>query len=485
MDLGDNSVFSFCICTDNQNNICSGLRLEMGSYSVFLSPNTEYDFREKDDTFVLIIGVATCMCEDVDAMEWLWKNRQSIETVINAEYYLGGKYILFVCIKDQYFIMGDATGSLPIFYSFNGKELLCSSLSFQMAEHLHLNPDETLVNIRQSGDDSATMPYDYTIWKEIKRLLPNHYLDCNQRKPIRFVNHTSCKKSISAEEVVEVTMPYMKRLAQYYQEKYSVACALTSGRDSRAVLAILGCEKDLPVYTMKHAEFTNSTPDVSLPLKIADKVCLNYSQITDVSLTEKDVSYANTYLGKDNYKMRTLMLAHTINHHYGNNAVINGDIIGQVGKCSLHRDIPERFAIPSYFLCKLHNYSKEAKFALGEWLEEIKDVGEHVNKFDLFSIENRLGVWAANENEIYNLLGQYYLNIFNSRSIIYEWTRVSRRERKNSSIHLAIIRALNPVLLEIPFEASGLLEKISKYNGYTYLCASYLKHYIEKIKSRL
>ena len=236
---------------------------------------------------------------------------------------------------------------------------------------------------------------------------------------------------------------------------------------------------------MKHADFTNSTPDISIPIKIPEKVSLNYSQITDVSLTEKDISYVNTYLGKDNYKMRTLMLAHTVNHHYRNNAVINGDIIGQVGKCSLHRDIPERFAVPSYFLCKLHNYSKEAELALGEWLEEIKNVGECVNSFDLFSIENRLGVWAANENEIYNLIGQYYLNIFNSRSIIYEWTRVSRKERQNSSIHLAIIRALNPVLLEIPFEASSLLEKIAKYNGYTYLCSSYLKLYIEKIKSRL
>ena len=123
--------------------------------------------------------------------------------------------------------------------------------------------------------------------------------------------------------------------------------------------------------------------------------------------------------------------------------------------------------------------------ALGEWLKEIKDAGEHVNSFDLFSIENRLGVWAANENEVYNLIGQYYLNIFNSRSIIYEWTRVSRKERKNSAIHLAIIRTLKPELLEIPFEPSGFVEKISKYNGYTYLVASYFKHYIEKIKSRL
>lgn len=91
-----------------------------------------------------------------------------------------------------------------------------------------------------------------------------------------------------------------------------------------------------------------------------------------------------------------------------------------------------------------------------------------------------MGVWAANENEIYNMVGQYYLNIFNSRSIIYEWTRVDRKERKLSAIHIAIIRSLCPELLEIPFEPAGVCERILKYNGLTYLIASYLKHYLKR-----
>lgn len=485
MDLGNNSIFSYCIWRGDRNNNCNGCHLEIGSHTVVMSPKTLYEFKEEGNVACLIIGVATCLCEDMSAMDWIWKNCQSIESIINAEYYLGGKYILFIRIKEQYYILGDATGSVPVFYSFEGNDLLCSSLSFRMAQQLKLNPDEMLMKIKQSGDSSETMPYDYTLWKGIKRLLPNHYLDCNSGKTIRFANHTLDLKTISSEEAVEVTLPYMKRLARYYQGKFSVACALTSGRDSRAVLAILGCGKNMPIYTMRHDEFTDATPDITIPQKIAERVNLNYHQITDVNLTGDEISYADCFLGKDNYKMRTLMLAHTINHYFGEYAVINGDVIGQVGKCSLHRDIPERFAVPSYFLCKLHNYSKEAKLALGEWLKEIKYAGEHVNSFDLFSIENRLGVWAANENEIYNLIGQYYLNIFNSRSIIYEWTRVSRKERKNSAIHLAIIRTLKPELLEIPFEPSGVVEKLSKYNGYTYLVASYFKHYIEKIKSRL
>ena len=50
------------------------------------------------------------------------------------------------------------------------------------------------------------------------------------------------------------------------------------------------------------------------------------------------------------------MIANTIKCNFGDGAVLNGDIMGQVGKCSLHRDIPEIFATPSYFRCKLHNH---------------------------------------------------------------------------------------------------------------------------------
>ena len=211
---------------------------------------------------------------------------------------------------------------------------------------------------------------------------------------------------------------------------------------------------------------------------------LNYQQFADIELTDGDIAEADAVWGKNNYIKRTLMLAHSIKHHLGDNAVINGDIIGQVGKCSLHRDIPLGFATPSYFLCKLHNYSKEAKEGLRLWMQEIEHSNEHVNYFDLFSIENRMGVWAANENEIYNMVGQYYLNIFNSRSIIYEWTRVGSKERKVSTIHLSIIKKLCPKLLEIPFEPTSIFEKIAKYNGISYLLASYLKFYKEKIVSR-
>jgi hypothetical protein len=65
-------------------------------------------------------------------------------------------------------------------------------------------------------------------------------------------------------------------------------------------------------------------------------------------------------------------------------------------------------------------------------------------------MESRMGRWAAQENLIYGLIGQKYLNIFNSRSIIYPWTRVPRKDRKRSKIHQELIALTYPELMQIP-----------------------------------
>jgi len=84
---------------------------------------------------------------------------------------------------------------------------------------------------------------------------------------------------------------------------------------------------------------------------------------------------------------------------------------------------------------------------------------------------------------IYNTLGQVYLNIFNCRSIVYVWTAVSRKERKQSLLHIDLIKKTAGELLEIPFEREeSLVFRVSKATGLTYLLSSYMKYYIEKAK---
>lgn len=483
MDFGSNSIFSYYIIKGSKELNSELKQIQIGDYSVSLSPKTIYELKEDKDISCLIIGLATCVTHDISAMDWLWDNCYDFNRVIEAEKHLGGKYVLFVRNKDSYYIIGDATCSLPIFYFKNVNGYIFSSNANQIAKMTGQVPEDSLVKIKKQGN--GAMPYDYTIWKNIKRLIPNHYIDISSDAVLRFINEPQKTSKISAEEAACITIPYIKRIVKLYENRFSIICPLTSGKDSRLVLAALGLRKDLPLYTIKHIGFTDETADIVVPKIIAKGLGLNHVQVDDVSLSNENIEEADRVLGKNNYSKRALVIAHTVNHYFGGHAIINGDIIGQIGKCSLHRDISLAFATPSYFVCKMHNHAKDANKAMEEWMEDVQSSQEQVNIFDLFSIENRMGVWAANTYEIYNMIGQYNLNIINSRSVIYEWIKVSRAERKDSAIHIQTIKQLAPELLNFSFGKSGKIDKLVKYNGTTYLIASYFKHYVEGIKLRL
>ena len=94
-----------------------------------------------------------------------------------------------------------------------------------------------------------------------------------------------------------------------------------------------------------------------------------------------------------------------------------------------------------------------------------------------------MGRWAAQENLIYNAIGQVYLNIFNSRSIIYMWTSIKRKIRKKALLHINLIKEMYEPLLRCPLETDeSFIIKCSKSSGLSYYVSSYLKYYIEKRK---
>ena len=479
-----NSVFSYLI-TENKVVIPElPSEKEFGKYTVFTDGNTPFSYASGNDVECAVFGLAINVINNIDnVVDEIVKKCKNIKDVVEYEKSLGGKYILLFKNGEQYYIQGDATCSIPIFYNTED-EFVCSSNYSYIVNLKGYNEDSELNLIRKDGDISQAMPYDITQYKQIKQLIPNHYLNVNEQSAVRFVNSIEKQKVISIEKATEIVSPMIENLLNFYRNKFKVYCPITSGRDSRVVLAFLLKSKESFIcYTIKHPEHNENTQDITVPLELCKKANVEHKMIEDVIVSDDLKSEFDSLLGSEKYSLRTLRIAQTINESFGDGAIINGDIIGQVGKCSLHRDIPSIFATPSYFRCKLHNYSKGAKKQLGKWIKEIKAYGEKTNLFDLFSIENRMGRWAGQENLIYNTLGQVYLNIFNCRSIIYTWTAVKRKERKHSKLHIALIKKSYEALLDIPFETDeSIVFRISKATGFTYLLSSYMKYYIEKAK---
>ena len=488
-EIFNRSIFSFLLCDysiKNKVEMNDGMLFSIGTYTLFTDNETPLQHSETDNRKIIIFGYAVDVLtgQSDNLAEVILKSTKSFDDIVEYEKRLGGKYVIFYAEGEKCYVLGDATCSVPIFYTVGLSEFMCCSNPNEIIKNFDLKPSNELQKIRNSGPINQAMPYDVTPYQEIKQLIPNHYLDVNNQKVVRFVNSCKNQKEILPKHAAEITAPMIEKITKMYLSKFKVYCPLTSGRDSRVVYAFLKkLSGEVNSYTIWKDYFKRDSQDWDIPVKLAKVSGANHEQIKKETVTEEMKTDMDRILGENAYPQDAFELSVTVNKHYGGYATFEGDIIGQVGKCSLHRDIPLFLASPAYFRCKLHNYSSEAKMLLKAWMKEIKISGEKVNVFDLFSIENRLGVWASHTHLIRNVMGQPFVNIFNSRSIIYVWTAVERSERMKSAIHIELIKFTAPELLDVPFERdkSGLVN-IAKSNAFVFYFASFAKYFVQKRK---
>lgn len=476
-------IFSFCITQENIEIKELPEKHRFGKLCILTDTRTPYHFSQNSRSECVIYGYAVDVFtgDSIDLAQKLNSSCSNIDEIVEYEKRLGGKYVIFYRNEEDCYILGDATCSIPVYYGTGTDGRICTSNPQYLIKHYGLVPDKKLDKIRKSGDISQAMPFDITSYREILQLLPNHYLSFSEAKAIRFINAHEKQAPVTVQEAADRVTPLIDVLTQYYLQQFKIYCPITAGRDSRVVLSfLLTKDKNVACYTIKHVEHSGNEQDLVVPQKLCADNAISHRIVEDIVVPKETKTRVDELLGERNYAQRTLRIAETINQYFGDGAIINGDIIGQVGKCSLHRDIPHCLATPGYFRCKLHNFSRGALTYLKLWLDEIAAGGEKVNTFDLFSIENRMGRWAGQTNLLYHSIGQISLNCFNSRSIIYTWTAVSRSERKQSMVHHILISRKYASLLNTPFEQeSNLLVRISKSNGWLYYVASYLKYYIE------
>lgn len=479
------SIFSFFLSKEkNTTEYPFEKSCAIGGYNLLTDAKTPLDYYKKDNRELIIFGYAVDVFngQSKNLAETILTNTNNFTEVIEQEKQLGGKYVIFYADENGVCCMGDATCSVPIFYSVGLPVICCSNPNF-IVKAFGIKKDDKLLKIRESGPLGQAMPFDITAYKEIKQLIPNHYYNLTEQKKVRFINSFKKQKKISVEEAVKITLPMVEKMTEYYLSKFDVYCPLTGGRDSRVIYALLKklCN-NVNSYTIWLDHLKSDKQDWDIPVEVVKQGNTNHEQLELIEVSEEEKRSMDDLLGENNYPFEAFALSLTIKKNYPNVAVIEGDILGQISQCHVHRDVPAFLASPRYFRCKVHNYSKDTVKLMKAWMKEIQQSDEQVNILDLFCVENRLGIWASYTHLLRNLVGQVNLNNFNSRNLIYVWTAVSSKDRSKALINLELIKATYPQTLNIPFGQDGGFVKLAKKNGLTYYMATFLKYYLEKRK---
>lgn len=392
---------------------------------------------------------------------------------------LAGKFVIIYQNNKETYLVGDATASLPIYYYDEG--ITAASSEHVAATFLSLDKDPVARNIQKLANDNMPLPYNQTHYKKLRFLLPNHCIEIQAKQLIRYFLTPLMDNSYNISKILERSLVLIKNIVKEYSKSYELICPLTAGTDSRVVLSFLVNQCDTECYTFDFDNFGPDAAEVRIPREICDDLGILHKALKVQNVPGDILEDAYNIIGDNNIKKQRIDLVQTIRKNYGDKAILNGDIIDQIGKSGTFGTTPLCFSIDSYFTTKTHSFSKENAQQTAAYLSDLKKYFRGEQLFDYFALEMRCGRWASQYSEVNNSLGVNMLNIFNCGELIMLWMKIDRLKRTELVLHNYFLDSLCPKISKHLINPDDKT-KFMKNNTYLYPIASYIKFYLQKVK---
>ena len=373
--------------------------------------------------------------------------------------YLNGRFTLIYNDGRDVYISSDASSLKPIFY--NEKYEI-------IASHVYLIKD-ILINdykIELSKNKFFRKGFlDHTYHNEIFKLNPSNDVSMNNFKISRiFPRRNKDEKTI--DESLSILEPYFDEVINWLNNQPNKIFSLTGGADSRLSLALVkNLKKDIRFFTyLKSEDDLNKNP-ASKPIYKTDEFIVD-SLVNNLDLKHDFFEIPSLNKNHDYYEWmdRTLSSNHSYalskyfsdNQQYHNGLHIKSTV-QTLAKSTFRKELYMKNNFNS-MIDGLLRWSPAVESLPGKRKGLDKAVREYMyrtdldfdniydyNMLDLHALEIRLGNFQSIiTQETDNVLEVF--NIVNSRKIFETLLSPKLDERKNMSLHTAIINKYWPVL---------------------------------------
>jgi hypothetical protein len=409
----------------------------------------------------------------------------SISDLLESTSTYGGRWVIIATQAEQAWMFADALGLRQAFFTpeHHRGGLWVGSQPGILAEHLGFEMGEAAIGFTESYSfrthEEYRWPAASTPFKEIRHLLPNHYLDLSIGKGVRYWQPAPLE-SISLEAALDRLAHLLPGLVKAATMRFNLALGITAGWDSRLVLAASREVKDrLDYVTVRQGRMPNTANDIVIPARLLAGLGLTHTLI-------KASPYMSTEFG---YRFkRSVYLAHD---HYGGDAeailawsqrrkVVMTGSGAEVGRCSFRAQMPDldRRRIGGHDLARLQKMddSPFAIEAFEEWLEGLGDM--HGSKLlDLFEWEQGHGNWLAMTQLEFDSAWQDIFTPYNCRDVLATLLSVEERYRVKPDylLYRKTIERLWPDVMGEPINpappakrkslASRLVRRLRKYRN--------------------
>lgn len=372
----------------------------------------------------------------------------------------GGRWVLVVSDGTETFVYPDPAGTLQVYHARGW----CTSNPDMLSRVLGLFPDrEALKHLEVAvrHDREFWWPGRRCLYGEVSLLWPNHYLSLSSGSVARFWPHGGMP-SLDMGEAAERVASLLKGIIGAASRRFPLALPITSGLDSRTLLAACRDVQDqVYFYTAVYWDLTRSHPDIRLPRKMLRRLGLPHHLLVCPSRMSSDLQMLLTLNLSDGHPALGLISEGVLRGTPPGRVSLRGTV-SEIGRQFYRSRGFDRTTITAEDLADLYGARTIfARDAFQEWLDDIGPVDSDL--LDWFYWEMRMGSRAARaytENDI----AQDLLAPFNCRLLLATLLRVDPLFRcpPRYELYRRIIELLWPELLEFPVNPSGWLTKLSR-----------------------
>ncbi len=347
---------------------------------------------------------------------------------------LSGRFVLILKRHDGMRLFHDAVALRQVNYCKTPDgNIWCASQPEVIAEQLNFNLDEEVLDFRNTsyklGADESWLQNDRTPYKEIRNLLPNHYLDLRTGEAHRYWPTESCLDSLSIKKSNDLCAKILQGSIRAAANKFDLHLGVSGGGDSRKTLA---ASRDVidKIYLFTHTPTQKSQliSDIKVPAQLLNKLGLKHHIIELKKMSPAFKSYfdRNVIFARE----KRGNIAFTLLNHFGPNSTVMNSNISEVAQCVYWIPASEINGLSLAVISGLNH-----PFAISEfqkWLDgAVKACSEsRVNILDLFFLEQRMGRWATAAFSEYDIAHETF-NPYNNRHLHCLMLSVDERHRKN------------------------------------------------------
>lgn len=405
---------------------------------------------------------------DSEILDWLIHESPDLSSLIENTYRLSGRWVIIFVQGQKVFFFHDPFGMRQIYYAGLQGEFWCGSEPSILAENLNVKPDKTNQYLNEFIQSSAFKKKEHfwigdkTRYKEIRHLLPNHFIDVNTANIERFwINH---ERNYSVGTAAKKAGELLRNSLLSASKRFNLMMPVTAGWDSRVLLAASkDIKDDLYYFISTKNHLTKDNDDVKIPMILCERLGMNFHVLDN--LREPDSEFLKL-LNKNVDMPRQLPKTLTFYEFYRNHqdkVNINGRG-AETARCYY----PFEKNPTAEFLAKVTGYPGD-NFAITEikrWLEKVRPFlkDKKIDLIDFYYWEHRMGNWGGTDPAEQDVAIEEFCP-FNNRKLMMILLSTKRKYRSepNYKLHKEMIYYLWSELLAEPINPVSTFDYLKKY----------------------